>query len=218
MLKKSTIMAIENVNYSHLIGRSDLRDGIVDFGMRVTYPYIPSAFLTDISYRLQRAYLETQKSMKRTFVVGAMTSQLVSELGRLPDHYIKLIRSVHSIYDRVGIDSYSCFLREKMGTVGITSAQATNLDLIALDTSDFLTVLPGASNSEGTWMEVTHGAQRGKDIVCIFRQDDPEMEFRHRIMGVAAAHGAKSNLTFITFEKLGDLKGQLEIVARELAA
>lgn len=213
-------MAIEkHVDYSHLIGRPDLKNGQVDFGMKVTYPFEQTVFLTDEVFELQRAYLETPKEMRRTFVIGTMTGLLVPELRRLPDYYIALIRSVHGVYDRVGIDSYSCFLREKMGEVGITDEQATVLDKLALETSDFLTVLPGASKSEGTLKEIAHGTKVGIDLVCLLNEDNPEdMEFRTGIMGFAAVHGAKSNLTFITFKKQVDLEEQLEEVTRDLAA
>ncbi|TSC86620.1 MAG: hypothetical protein G01um10147_832 [Microgenomates group bacterium Gr01-1014_7] len=108
------------------------------------------------------------------------------------------------------------FIRERYGTVGITSEQATVLDKLALDTSHFLTVLPDASNSNGTWKEIIYGTQKGTELVCLFKENNPEMEFRERIIGAAVVRGAKSEITFVTFKTQSDLIPQLEEVVSEL--
>ncbi len=209
-------MATEKVNYSHLTGMAGVTDGVVDFGMEVTYPFSQTVFLSEESVRLQSTYLEAPKTMRRTFVLGPMTGLLVPSLGRLPDERISLIYSVHNFFDRMGIDSYSCFLRERMGQIGITSEQATILDKLALDTSDILTVLPDASNSAGTWKEIVYATKTGTALVCLFNKDDLEMGFRTRIIESAAVHAGGSELTFVTFGTAEELFSGLREVVDEM--
>lgn len=213
---ESIAMAIEKVDYSHLIGRGELKNGEGEFRMEVTYPYVPSTFLTEEEFLADRARLERRSSGLWTFVIGAYTSLLDPKTGLLPWDYTLFIRGIHNFYTTKGLGNYSCFLRERFGAVGISSEYATILDKMALEKSDFLTVLPGASNSNGTWKEITYGTQKGTELICLFRESDPDMAFRQRIMEAAAVHGVKSELTFVTFRTQSDLMPQLEVVVPEL--
>lgn len=191
-------MPIETVDYKYLMERPDLRNGVADFAMDVTYPFRQTIFLTDEEFEAHKARLETPPTGLRTFIIGAMTGMLDVNLRRLPDEYINFIERIHSNYEQMGIDSYSCFRRERYGEIGITSDHATVLDRLALDTSHFLTILPGATNSLGTWKEIVHAVKTGTHLVGLFRERDPEMGFRQRIMEAAAVHGGKSRLFWVT--------------------
>ena len=210
-------MAIEKVDYSHLLGRNYLRDGVGELEMVVTYPFEQTVFFTTEEFEAHRTRLDTPPTYLRTFIIGTMTALLDPSLKRLPDKYIDLIETIHEFYEGRDIDSYSCFRRERYGAIGITSEYATVLDRLALDTCHFLTVLPGASNSPGTWKEIAYATKRGIDLVGLFRENDPEMEFRQRIMEATAVHGGKSHLTWITFMGESDLIPQLEVVSFGLA-
>lgn len=210
-------MSIEVVNYKYLLGRPDLRDGIGDFAMEVTYPFKQTVFFTDEEFEAHRVRLETPPVGLRTFIVGKMTDMLNVNLRRLPDEYINFIEGVHGCYEQMGIDSYSCFRRERYGAIGITSEHATTLDRLALDTSHFLTILPGATDSRGTWKEIIHAAKAGTHLIGLFKENNPEMEFRQRIMEAAAVYGGKSRLFWITGSET-ELIPQLEEVPSKLAA
>lgn len=205
-------MAIERVDYSHLLERPDLRNGVGEFGMDVTYPFVQTVFFTDAEFEAHKTRLDTPPGDLRTFIIGTMTDMLDLNLKRLPDWYMNFIETIHRFYELRGIDSYSCFRREGYGAIGITNYHATVLDRLALDTCHFLTILPGASNSRGTWKEIAHAAQRGTALVGLFRENNPEIEFRQRIMEAAAAHGGKSHLTWVTFRNESNLIPQLEEV------
>ena len=206
-------LVIETVNYSHLTGNPDLRNGVGEFEMDVTYPFEQTTFFTDIGFETHKAWLETRSSNPRSFIVGAMTKRLDPGLRRLPDVYANLIESIHKTLEMVGVETYSCFRRERFGTIGITSEHATILDRLALDTSHFLTMLPGASDSGGTWKEIVHATKAGTHIVGLFNEQEPELEFRDRIMEAAAVHGARSSLVFVTFGSHDELVSGLTQVA-----
>lgn len=86
--------------------------------MKVTYPYTPGVFLTDIEFETYRTRLETSPNGFRTFIVGTMTAFLDPRLRRLPDPYITFIESIHQFYKRAGIDSDSCFYKRKIRNCG----------------------------------------------------------------------------------------------------
>lgn len=207
-------MIIEKVNYSHLLGRTDLRDGSGEFNMVVTYPggVKPLARFTHKEFIADKKRLEGTPVHLRSFIVGTFTALYDPQLRHLPDEYRDLIETVHNTLEDLGIDTYSCFRREAYGRKRIRNGYATILDKLALDTSHFLTVLPGASNSEGTWKEINHATRAGKDLVGLFKEGDPEMDFRTKIMEAAAAHGAKSGLVFITFANIAELTAGLSVV------
>lgn len=207
---------IERVDYSHLIGSEALRDGVGEFNMNVTYPYIHSSFFTEEQFQADKARLETPPDSHRTFIVGAFTGYLNPVLRRLPYYYSDFIDALHQFYITIGVEPYSSFIREKHGELGISSEHATILDRLALDTSHFLTVLPNASDSAGTWKEICHATKRGTDLVCLYREENPEMEFRQRIMEASAVYGGKSNLTLVTFDNQSELFGALRVVTNEL--
>lgn len=209
-------MAIEKVYYKQLFTVPPL-NGAREFVMNVTYPVEnPPTPLTQEEFQSQLEWLKTPPVAPRTFVIGAFTALFDPGLRRLPDWYKVFVESFHLFYEGVGFESYSCFRREHYGLKGITSEQATVLDKLALDTSHFLTLLPGASNSQGTWKELDYATRAGTEVVCFFKGKDPEIEFQLAIKGLAAENGAKSPLTIVTYENSDDLFAQLGAVIPEL--
>lgn len=211
-------MPIEVVDYSYLLGRPNLRDGTGDFEMKVTYPkgvrppmrFVRGEFLTH-KERLTRVPVGTM-----SFIIGTFTAFYDPELRRLPDEYKDLIDSVHQTLESAGMFTYSCFRREAYGEKSMRSGYATVLDGLALRRSRFLTMLPGASISAGTWKEINEAMKKGIDLVGLFRESDPEFEFREKIMESAAAHGAKSKLIFITSDSQVGLNSHLAEVTKDL--
>ncbi len=204
-------LVIERVDYSHLIG-TDLRNGAGEFHMDVTYPVVPSIFFTEEEFLRDKQRLEANPGKPRSFVIGTFTAFFDPELRRLPNDYIETIELVHETLNSLGVDTYSCFKREKYGELGISSAHATVLDGLALDTSDVLTMLPGASKSPGTWKEIVHGTKHGKQIVGL----NTEPDFRQRIMESAAVHGATSELTFVNYNSPRELVSGLTYLVKGL--
>ena len=195
------MLTIEKVDYSHLIGDPSLRDGVGEFRMKVTYPggKKPYVRFTNREFRDHRISLAQTPTRPRSFVIGAFKAFFDQKLKQLPEEYKALIEAVHQALNDLEIDTYSCFQREKYGKRRMRSRHATILDGLALRQSDFLTMLPGASVSRGTWKEITYATQNGTDLICLFREANPELEFRQRIMESAVVHGGGSMLTFITF-------------------
>lgn len=210
-------MAIQEVDYSHLTGLP--HEPYVPFAINVSYPgEKPKVFFTEEQFQADRRLLETPTNGRlRTFVIGAFTALFDPSIGCLPPDYEKLIRSIHGFYEETRlVEPYSCFVRERFGRIGITSDHATVLDRLALDTSDFLTLLPGASHSPGTWKEIKHASTRGTRIVGLFKEDQPDLHFQAAIMREAANGGANSPLTFITFNSPNHLFEQLHEVTRNI--
>lgn len=210
-------MAIQEVDYSHL---TDLeQEPYTPFSINVSYPgEKPKVFFTEEQFQADRRLLETPTNGRlRTFVIGAFTALFDPAIGSLPPDYEELIRSIHGFYEGTGlVQPYSCFMRESFGRVGIRSDHATALDRLALETSHFLTLLPGASESPGTWKEIGHASKRGTRIVGLFREDQPDLPFQNAIMQAAARGGANTPLTFITFSSPNHLFDQLHRVTRNL--
>lgn len=212
-------MAIQEVNYTHLVGPHN--NGITkEFKMHVSYPGNPPAeFFTPEQFQQDRSWLKSAPLGKlRTFIIGTFTGFFDPSIGRLPDHYEELITTLHGHLEGLDIQTYSCFRREKFGRLGITSEHATVLDKLALDTSDFLTLLPGASNSAGTWKEIVHATQKGTRIVGLFHEGQPEEDFQEAIMRTAAASQGNSPLTYVTFGSTPHLLEQLTEVVKKIPA
>lgn len=211
-------MPIEVVDYSYLLERPNLRDGTGKFDQVVTYPngIRPSMRFTRREFLAHKERLTRMPLGNISFIIGTFTAFYDPKLRRLSDEYRDLIESVHQTLDNVGVSTYSCFRREEYGGKSIRSGYATVLDRLALRRSRFLTMLPGASISEGTWKEINEGVKKGIDLVGLFWEHTPEIEFRQRIMESAAAHGAKSKLIFITSSSQVGLNSHLTEVTKDL--
>jgi len=211
-------ITIEQVDYSNLRGRSDLRDGVGPFDMVLTYPYTPKQFFTEKQFQIHIIILDTppKKGFLRTFIVGGFTGYLDLTTRQLHRWYSDPIDELHLFYPTIKVIPYSCFKRERHGELGISKEHATILDQKALDNSDFLTVWPGASDSDGTRKEIDYATKKGTDLVCLFKEENPETEFRQRIMESAAVHEGGSSLTFITFGTKQELYSALAQVVDEM--
>lgn len=169
----------------------------------------PERFLTPIEIASERNALLRKPPLRRTFLVGSFSNRIDPATGMIMQQDREFIEGLHQLHERQGIECYSSFKRERYGRLGITDADATALDKLAILTSHVLTVLPNSSLSHGTWEEIRYGGAVKRSFLFLFREEISEFPFQQEIRSIIANLSVHPIIMFLSFRNNADLQEQL---------